>query len=388
MNGQQLETELNAVLKPVEQAFGLPSPYYLNQDLFMEEQQKLFNQQWACIGFAKDVAEIGTLYPVNFLNQPMLIARDRQNQVRVYSNVCRHRGMILVDEVQTKKTMIRCPYHYWCYGLDGALKSTPHFGGSGQNNHSSFDRSEHGLYEIRSHIFMDMVFVNVDGKAPAFEEYAESLYDRWSEFVDQPLYHGGEESSFSLTLNCNWKLAVENYCESYHLPFIHPGLNSYSKLEDHYTIVAPDKLHAGQGTVVYNPILPLVEQGKAKAFPNFDGLSTKWDRSAEYVALFPNVLLGVHRDHFFSILLTPLAPNQTHERIELYYSDETVCEDDWKQVKLQHADLWREVFIEDVSVVEGMQRGRTSPNFDGGRMSPVMDTGTYTFHQWAAERLS
>jgi choline monooxygenase len=89
---------------------------------------------------------------------------------------------------------------------------------------------------------------------------------------------------------CNWKLAVENYCESYHLPWVHPGLNSYSRLEDHYNIVAP-RSFSGQGTTVYAPAL-----GDA-AFPDFPGLPAKWDTAAEYVALYPNVLFGVHRDH-------------------------------------------------------------------------------------------
>ena len=60
---------------------------------------------------------------------------------------------------------------------------------------------------------------------------------RWAEF-DRPLYHAGEDSSFKLNLETNWKLAVENYCESYHLPWIHPALNSYSRLEDHYNILS------------------------------------------------------------------------------------------------------------------------------------------------------
>ena len=74
--------------------------------------------------------------------------------------------------------------------------------------------------------------MDIGGQAAAFETYASDLIKRWQEF-DQPVYHSGSDSSFILTINCNWKLAVENYCEAYHLPFIHPGLNSYSRLEDH-----------------------------------------------------------------------------------------------------------------------------------------------------------
>ena len=114
--------------------------------------------------------------------------------------------------------------------------------------------------------------------------------------LDQPVYHSGRDSSFSLTVNCNWKLAAENYCEAYHLPFIHPGLNSYSRLEDHYNIM-PISAYAGQGSTV--SALQLSNDGHA--FPNIEGLSKQWSSGAEYVALFPNLLRVVHRDHCYGI---------------------------------------------------------------------------------------
>src|SRR6056300_230136 len=119
------------------------------------------------------------------------------------------------------------------------------------------------------------------------------VIERWAEF-DKPLYHGGADSKFQLKVKTNWKLAVENYCESYHLPWVHPGLNSYSRLEDHYNIENPG-VFSGQGTLVYRQ---LTGEGDRK-FPDFDALSDKWDEAAEYLAVYPNVLLGVHRDHSF-----------------------------------------------------------------------------------------
>ena len=79
-----------------------------------------------------------------------------------------------------------------------------------------------GLVEIRSHVWMDVVWINVSGDADPFEEAHAALLQRWREF-DHPVYHGGTDSRFVLDVNCNWKLAVENYCESYHLPWVHPG---------------------------------------------------------------------------------------------------------------------------------------------------------------------
>jgi choline monooxygenase len=111
------------------------------------------------------------------------------------------------------------------------------------------------------------------------------------------------DSSFTLEVATNWKLAVENYCESYHLPWVHPGLNSYSRLEDHYHIEAPGR-YSGQGTLC---LPPAARRGRA-GLPRFREPFRKWDEGAEYVALYPNVLLGVHRDHAFAIVLEAGGP--------------------------------------------------------------------------------
>lgn len=374
---------LATVLAPVTRAHGLPNAFYTDPELFELEKRLVFEKNWSCVGFGKDIPEPGDARPVTFVGIPLLTVRDRSGEVRVFQNVCRHRGMKLIEAPTRFKGVIRCPYHSWCYELNGALRSTPHVGGVGHNTHPDIDRASLGLFEVRSKVWMDMIFVNVSGDAPEFEDYAGTLIARWREFAAQPLHHGGEASSMVLDLKCNWKLAVENYCESYHLPWVHPGLNSYSKLEDHYNIIEMNAF-AGQGTNAYNPQL----DPRGRRFSNFAGLSAKWDEAAEYVALFPNVLLGVHRDHFFAIHLEPVDVANTRERIELYYASQEMCGEPLADLRRAHTEMWREVFSEDVFVVEGMQSGRHAPAFDGGKFSPVMDEATHCFHRWVAGRFS
>lgn len=215
----------------------------------------------------------------------------------------------------------------------------------------------------------------------AAEEHAGELIRRWSEY-DQPIYHGGADSSFELELRSNWKLAVGNYCESYHLPWIHPGLNTYSRLDAHYTILSAGGF-SGQGTEVYNRML----DPSGRELTPFRGLGPKWDRAAEYVALYPNALLGVHKDHTFAIILEPKAHDRTVERIEIYYADPAVVADPWATLRQKNAELWKGVFQEDIAVCEGMQQGRSSERFDGGRFSPVMDGGVHLFHAWVAQQM-
>lgn len=371
---------LEAVMRPVASARGLPNEHYIDEAVFTEECEAVLLNNWAGIGFGKDVPNPGDVKPIDFLGQPLLIARDQQGALRVFQNVCRHRGMILVEEQKNITGAIRCPYHSWCYSLKGELRATPHVGGPGNNAHDEIKRDELGLLEVRSHVWRDVIFVNISGTAPAFEEYAGSVMERWKEF-DQPLYHGGPTGSFKLNVETNWKLAVENYCESYHLPWVHPGLNSYSRLEDHYNIEEPGA-YSGQGTLVYQQ-LRLEDQA---TFPDFENLSSKWDTSAEYISFFPNVLFGVHRDHAFAIVLEPKAIDHTVEHIELYYSKP--LDESYQPLLEKNAQLWKDVFREDIFVVEGMQKGRRGGLFDGGKFSPVMDNPTHIFHHWVASHVN
>lgn len=372
---------LSPVLADVNTANGLPNEHYIDPAVFAEERQSVLYANWSGIGFGKDVPEIGDARPVDFLGMPLLVVRDRDGEIGVFQNTCRHRGMILVDEPKKISGAIRCPYHSWCYDLKGKLRATPHVGGPGQNKHDDVNPDELGLVRVRSYVWRDVIFVNVDGSAPDFEQVHGALMERWQEF-EQPVFHGGALSSFKLDVKTNWKLAVENYCESYHLPWVHPGLNSYSRLEDHYNIEVRDH-YSGQGTLVYRQ---LSDEDGAK-MPDFDGLGSQWDEGAEYIALYPNVLFGVQRDHSFAIVLEPVDQENTIEHIELYYAKSEQETPELDGLRTLNAQLWKTVFEEDVFVVEGMQKGRHGALFDGGRFSPVMDGPTHNFHHWVATQV-
>ena len=377
------ESQLAGVQRPIAEASGLPNAAYVSDSYMRFERDQVLGRTWTCIGHGRDVANPGDAVPVNLLGLPLLLLRDHEGRIKVFHNVCSHRGMELVSRPCSLRTVLRCPYHSWAYDLDGQLRATPHIGGPGRNACEGFDRARHGLKPVRTAVWLDMVFVNLSGDAPSFEAHAAPLAARWKDFDTSRIRHGGPDSSLRIAVNCNWKLAVENYCESYHLPWVHPGLNSYSRLEDHYNIEA-DGHYAGQGSLVYTPVL--VEGGPA--FPRFPDLPEKWATGAEYIALFPNVLLGIHADHFFAMRLEPIAPDRTVEHLDLYYVGDEPLGEDYAAMRAANTRAWRTVFEEDIGVVEGMQRGRASPAFAGGVFSPVMDGPTHCFHRWVAARLA
>jgi len=372
-------TNLDSVLTPIHQAKGLPNDHYISDTVFEEEKIAVLFNNWSAIGFGKDIPKEGDAKPINFVDMPLLMVRGSNGEINVFQNTCRHRGMILVEEPTNIVGMIRCPYHSWSYSLNGDLCATPMVGGTGIHTHEAINHDELGLFKIRSAVWQDIVFVNISNNAQEFRDYASKTIERWSEF-EKPLYHGGDSSSFTLNLNTNWKLAVENYCESYHLPWIHPELNATSSIKDHYHIEEPGHC-SGQGSHVYNQI----KSESGDVFPDFESLSNKWDTTSEYIALYPNVLLGVHRDHFFSIIIQPISPEKSIEHVSIYYAKKSEEMPQLKNLIETNAHFWKEVFLEDVGVIEGMQRGRKGLMFDGGKFSPVMDSATHCFHRWVAE---
>lgn len=374
--------QLDGILSPITESSGMPNEAYISNEYFNFERDHVFIKTWACIGFASDLKNNSYVKPINFMNMPLVVMRNSEGLVQVFHNVCSHRGMQLVHEEGNIQGVIRCPYHSWSYDLNGNLKGTPHVGGINQHKDERFKCEKHGLKVLRSVIWMDMIFVNISGDAISFEEHIAPLEQRWETFLGKDgLDHirvSNIGSHLEIEVKSNWKLAVENYCEAYHLPWVHPQLNSYSKLEDHYNIMF-DGHFSGQGSYKYN--LSATAGTHLPKFPLWpeDKLS-----HAEYVAIFPNVLLGIQADHAFAMMIDPIAPEQTIERLRLYYIGDEALNPEYDACRKATLESWRVVFREDIDAVEGMQKGRHSPGFGGGVFSPEMDLPTYFFQQWLA----
>ena len=107
-----------------------------------------------------------------------------------------------------------------------------------------------------------------------------------------------------------------------------------------------------------------------------------------YPCFFPNVLFGFQNDHYYAILIEPISHDRTVEHVAIYYAERSMTEARFAAMRAKNAQMWKSIFVEDVAVVEGMQKGRSAPGFDGGKFSPVMDGPTHRFHAWVAEQLT
>ena len=379
--------KLEQVDKPIEAANGLPNECYISKEYLAYERDKVFCNKWTVIGVGNSIPNPGDAKPYNLLGIPLMMVRGKDKKIRVFHNVCSHRGFKLLDKACNLKNIIRCPYHSWSYDFEGNLISTPHIGGLNIHQTKKFKKSQSNLKEVRSKIWMDIIFININSNEINFEEYIKPLEKRWSKFINyddhKQLVHSKDFGYFNLEVKCNWKFAIENYCESYHLPTIHPELNKVSNISDHYHIQGLPNRFAGQGSKKYEQLI----QGNKKfnTFKNWEKNSIK---NSEYIALFPNVMIGLHLDHFYVFWLEPLAFNRTKEHMQMYYiGEESANGEELKELREENSRFWKDVMLEDVGAIEGMQEGRSSPVYNGGNFSPVMDTPTHQFHKWVANNL-
>ena len=366
---------------PLEDLTGLPNLAYTSTEFARFERDRVIAKTWAAIAHTSELPEDGWLHPVDFGGMPLLIVRDKQAELRVFHNVCSHRGMRLVETSGANRGLIRCPYHSWCYATDGSLERTPHIGGEGIHRDAAFEPARHGLKPVRHEIFAGLVFVNLSGDAADFSHFIAPVTDHWSQF-DFDLYQsGGSDSWWQIQLAGNWKFAQENHVDGYHLPSVHPGLHSYSPLGQHYPLLIEGSA-AGQGSRCQDHAGDIGEQ----TLPRNPNLGEDWQQGrAEFLSLFPNVMIGVHADHVWSVYLLPDAPDRCTERMDIHYFGDAATDPQYASLRSANRDRMLAIFEEDRAMVEGMQRGRQSPAFAGGALAPTMDTPAHCFNRLVAE---
>lgn len=361
-----------------EREMGLPGMAYTSGRYLQRERDTVFAQSWVCVGLASDIPNAGDAMPGDVAGIPIILLRDRTGEIRAFHNICSHRGLKLVDKPCNIQGKIRCPYHSWAYGTDGSLKSTPHFGGYYKDSYEGFDRTSKGLAPVRCDRWLDMIFVNLSGDAVPLAEYLQPAIDRWTGYDLSQLRREPRELRY--TCKANWKLAVENFSESYHLAWVHPALNDCSRMEDHFGFDVGDT-HVGQGSRKY-----VSGQIEGRTLPTFDNLEAiAKAKVAEYITVFPNLMLGVHPDYFLVMTVNPISAGRTQERLTFYFVGDAAMTPENEALRHLPIDLWQITNDEDITMIERMQTGRQSPKFDGGCFSPELEKTVYRFQQKIAE---
>ena len=339
--------------------YGLPAKSYTDQQFWEIECNTVLSNGWLFVGFVHEFLKSGDVIPISISGKPILLIKNNKNEITAFHNVCSHRCLKLVNEKKNVGKMIQCPYHSWTYDLDGKLKAAPHFGGTNQHRPKGFNYLDHGLKPIRIHIWHDWIFINLNGKAKKFTEYAKPIIKKFQDINLDKIKHVATLDFGQI--NSNWKFLIENFIEPYHVQFVHKTTTK-QPLKDHYTIV--DGICLGSGVDVK-------EENKDK-----DTLSV----SSRYLSLFPNFIIGSYFPNQIGVYLNvPISPGLTTQKRIIYTTDgKTMSEEEINTQK----KIWWDVHKEDHAICERLQEGRSSPASEkGGLLSPHWEKSVQAFQK-------
>jgi choline monooxygenase len=362
----------------IECAHTLASRFYTDPAVLDIERQRVFLRTWQLVrtlqqscgelaGSKRTISDPETFFTADVAGEPVIVVRDKQGELRAFSNVCRHRaGPIALGS--GCKNVLRCQYHGWTYTLDGRLIGTPDVEGV-----EFFDRSTMGMVPLRCETWGQFIFVNFNLKAEPLSAFLGQIPQQAKGFQFEGLEFAERRD---YVIDCNWKVYVDNYLEGYHIPIAHPGL--MKEIDYAQYRVDTFRYHSQQ----FAPIRAMQsEDAGERLYAPGTGLP-----DALYFWVFPNLMLNIYPDNIQTNVIVPLSHEKTLTIFEWFFLDtgtEKVRERIRKTIAFSD-----EVQKEDVNLCEHVQRGLRSSTYDRGRYSVKRENGVHHFHMLLNEFLA
>jgi choline monooxygenase len=349
---------MNELLSPdalapqaLDHAMTLPARFYTDPRMRALDGSLIFARSWQFVGHVSQLAGVGDHLVVEVAGLPLVVVRGDETTIRAFHNVCRHRAGPLASCDGLGAKHLRCRYHGWTYGLDGVLRGAPEMGRT-----PGFTPADIRLPEARVHVWQGLVFVAV-GEAPPFDDFVAGIDARLG---PQGALHGYRfHHRVSYDVACNWKVYVDNYLEGYHVPHIHPGLNSLLDYRSYVTETA----------AWYSCQFSPLESG--------DDLYGSGE--ALYYFLYPNAMLNILPGRLQTNRVLPVGVDRCKVVFDFYYAPDDSPEARARRERdIAFSD---EVQDEDVAICEDVQRGLASGSYDAGRLNPLRENAVHHFHE-------
>jgi len=348
----------------IAKAWSLPAKFYVDPDVFAREKEQIFGRSWQPVGQAHQLAKPGDFFTTEVINEPLLLARGSQGELRGFYNVCRHRAGAPAEGCGSRK-LFRCNYHGWTYGLDGQLISAPEFEGQ-----PGFEAQDFTLAPVLAEEWFNLIFVNLD---PNAEPLMKSLGDLPRQAQRFPFCEMKLFERRTYDMKCNWKTYIDNYLEGYHLPSVHPGLNR--ELDYNAYVVEPYSRHVRQFSPIRGAQPGDVTQRRYQ--------EARADLTTDYFWIFPNWMLNCYPDNVSLNIILPLETERTLAIFEWYLPEhELGSEAAEASVKFSN-----QIQMEDVAICEAVQKNFRSRSYQRGRYSVKQEKGVHAFHRMYAQAM-
>lgn len=368
--------------RDISEARGLPNAAFTSDAYLAQEQTLLFARTWTFAGLAGDVPTAGDVRPVDVAGRPLILTRGGDGAIRAFHNVCPHRGARLVVDDLDGAAMMTCPYHAWTYGMDGRLKARPHF--HGPDCHDTEGDECIALFPVRSEVWHDWVFVNLEGEAESFADFIAPV-DAWFDGYPLAPMRCAEHRAYDFA--CNWKLAVENYCDFYHVFKLHPALHQSMTKDARKSMVTAGR-HLMNEYWIETERRGGPGDKSGHGMHLIPGLRPGFESRNVYSAIFPNFAVNIYPSNAQCVLFEPLSAGSTRMHMWFYFVDGDHDDPAMAPLRDNICDEWDQLNAEDESICRHLQEGRLCDAYDGGRLAPYWDKGTIHFHRQLAELMT
>jgi choline monooxygenase len=343
---------------PLEEASTPPAEWYSDARILELEQRTVFSNAWQMVSRPHQVREPGYYTTCEIAGEPILVVRGNDGILRGFFNVCRHHAAAVMTESEGETQNLRCPYHGWTYNLEGALIHTREFAGV-----ANFDRGANGLVPVQIAQWQGWVFVKLEAGGPALEEFLGNDLIERLERSNLEQFHWFERRTY--TLNCNWKVFVDNYLDGgYHVPHIHRGLNSVLDYANY-------RVETGERFCLQSSPIA-TDKGDAKT------AAVRAGSRALYYWIYPNFMINIYDGIMDTNLVIPRGVNRTEVIFDYYFAD---VSEPAREKNLASIAVSEQIQREDVAICESVQRGLASRTYDTGRLSVRREAGEHLFHR-------
>lgn len=342
----------------IELAATLPARCYTNPAYLAQEQRQIFNRTWQLVGRLEQASQPGAYFTADVVDEPLVIVRGQDGELRGFHNVCRHRaGPVAQGAGQCAR--FRCGYHGWTYATDGRLIGVPDFEGV-----ADFNKDRFGLLPIQVQTWEQFIFARLDGQGNQL-----SLLELLADIPAVTKHINIAQMKFAArrdyVIDCNWKVYVDNYLEGYHVPIIHPSLMREIDYQHYRTVTA--RYYSLQDAPI-----------KAGNDPGRRYLPEEKQSEARYFWVFPNLMLNIYPDNLSTNLILPLGHNRTLTVFEWFFHDaESASAQERINSTVAFSD---EIQQEDMGICAAVQRRLRSIAYDRGRYSVRRENGVHHFH--------
>ncbi|MED5394493.1 MAG: aromatic ring-hydroxylating dioxygenase subunit alpha [Actinomycetota bacterium] len=353
----------------------LPAACYVDPEVAALEAETVFRQGWVGIGRGDRWTASGDYAAMDLGGVPVVVVRDEEGALRAYANTCRHRSS-QVMEGEGHCTKMRCPFHFWTYGLDGRLLGAP-----SMRDTNGFERADYGLPEFMTAERYGFAFVSLEDLPPPIDDWLgdfPALHARWD--LGSMITTRRRE----FTVSCNWKAFAEVFNEYYHLPYVHPGSidDTYDDPDDPEVVVGAWATHSGttQGTG------GLLEVDQTKALPVIGTLNEREARGVRYSWLYPTLVIATGAEGMWMYEVYPDGPDRCRCAQVVCFPPETAALDGFAEVAEAYYERFDVAIAEDIPMLEQQHRGMRSPFARQGRFS-YLEPNVARFAGWYADRL-